>query len=264
VTEQTSTNPPATPEAGTPEYDQAMAARFDAAQTNAGAPAPAPKTEERPAWLPEKFKSPEDMASAYKELETKLSQGKQSEAKPELTIKEATQEEAKVEAAKAGVDYGAFEQEFQTNGSLSVESYQKLEAAGISRDMVDAYIQGQVALASQIQTEVFSTVGGPENYSQMTTWAATNLTKGELAAYNKAMDYGSVDEIKLAVQGLQARYTKANGSEPTLLGGSTSTTSGDVFRSTQELTRAMANPLYKTDPAYREDVIAKLSRSNIM
>lgn len=257
-----------TPEAaqivpGTPEYDAAMAANFDAAQA-AATPKPATtETPERPAWLPEKFKSPEDMAKAYAELERAKSQPKPAdEAKPDPS--KATQEEAKTEAAKAGVDYSAFEQEFQTSGELSDASYAKLEAAGISRDMVDAYIDGQVAIAGQIQTEVFSSVGGEAKYGEMVSWAATNLPKGEVAAFNRAMDYGSVDEIKLAVSGLQARYTAANGSEPNLLGGSTTTTSGDVFRSTQELTRAMANPLYKTDPAYREEVIGKLSRSNIM
>ena len=30
---------------------------------------------DRPEWLPEKFKSPEDMASSYSELESKLGQG---------------------------------------------------------------------------------------------------------------------------------------------------------------------------------------------
>jgi hypothetical protein len=38
---------------------------------------------------------------------------------------------------------------------------------------------------------------------------------------------------------------------------------GDVFRSNAELTTAMKDPRYATDPAYRNDV-AKLGRSNIM
>ena len=33
------------------------------------------KQEEKPAWLPEKFKDPADLAKAYQELESKLSSG---------------------------------------------------------------------------------------------------------------------------------------------------------------------------------------------
>ena len=39
--------------------------------------------------------------------------------------------------------------------------------------------------------------------------------------------------------------------------------SGDVFRSQQELVAAMNDPRYDRDPAYRQDVIEKLDRSNL-
>jgi hypothetical protein len=39
-------------------------------------------------------------------------------------------------------------------------------------------------------------------------------------------------------------------------------TGGDVFRSQQELVRAMSDPRYDNDPAYRQDIIEKLDRSN--
>jgi len=250
---------------GTPEYDAAMAANFDAVQAN-GAPQATPA--ERPSWLPEKFKSAEDLAAAYKALEAKQSQGQSQEAKPgakpETPALPQSQEEV-AEGLKAnGLDYGAFEREFMETGALSQASYEKLAAIGVPKDMVDAYLDGQAALAGQIQNDVFSTVGGEAEYRSMVSWAATNLSPGEVAAFNKAMDFGSVDEIKLAVGGLQARYSAANGSEPSLIGGSQNGNSGDVFRSTAELTRAMSDPRYRSDPAYREEVIGKLSRSNIM
>ncbi len=47
--------------------------------------------EDRPQWLPEKFKSAEDMAKAYSELEKKLGQAPQEEQA------EAEQSEAEVE-----------------------------------------------------------------------------------------------------------------------------------------------------------------------
>ena len=41
--------------------------------------------EDRPEWLPEKFKSPEDMAQAYSELEKKMGQGTREEQAAETT-----------------------------------------------------------------------------------------------------------------------------------------------------------------------------------
>ena len=36
----------------------------------------------------------------------------------------------------------------------------------------------------------------------------------------------------------------------------------DAFRSQAELVSAMSDPRYDEDPAYRQDIIAKLERSN--
>ena len=38
---------------------------------------------------------------------------------------------------------------------------------------------------------------------------------------------------------------------------------GDVFRSQAELVRAMSDPRYENDPAYRQDIVEKLDRSDI-
>ena len=45
--------------------------------------------EQRPEWLPEKFNSPEDMATSYSELESKLGQDREaikSEVKKEFEV----------------------------------------------------------------------------------------------------------------------------------------------------------------------------------
>ena len=49
---------------------------------------PEEQTEDnRPEWLPEKFKSPEDMASAYSELEKKMGAGVEQEKRKNLKYK---------------------------------------------------------------------------------------------------------------------------------------------------------------------------------
>jgi hypothetical protein len=73
---------------------------------------------------------------------------------------------------------------------------------------------------------------------------------------------GNLEQAKMAVKGLQARFSSSEGNEPALLTGSAGPSDG-VFRSTSELVEAMSNPKYKTDPAYRADVEIKLGRSSI-
>jgi hypothetical protein len=256
-------NIPATEVQAPAGHDQAM---IDKA--NGVVPEPAPEVDpNRPAWLNPKFKSPEDLAKAYEELEKKQSQPPKQEdpLKVETDPKpedKANESELPDNIPKA--DVAAFQQEFAEKGELSAESYEKLDKLGFGKDIVDAYIAGQEALGNQITTEVYSTVGGETAYGDLMQWAKTNLSESEKAAFNAVADSGSVDQLKLAVAGLKAKHTAAEGSEPNLLSGNTTQTqSGDVFESVQEVTAAMKDPRYKKDPAYRAKVQAKLGRSNV-
>lgn len=227
---------------------------------------PAPVAE-RPSWLPEKFQSPEAMAEAYKALESKMGQSAPQTPTPQTPPPMDPPTDSKVAenvVKESGLDYSAFSEEYQTGGKLSDQSYEKLAQAGIPREMVDAYIQGQEAVADNIRHEVFSSVGGEEKFQQMSQWAAVNMSKAELEAFNTTVETGSVEQIKLAVRALHNSYTAANGSAPNYVNmGANTQASSDVFRSTAELVEAMSNPKYATDEAYRRDVEQKLSRSNI-
>ena len=59
------------------------------------------------------------------------------------------------------------------------------------------------------------------------------------------------------------RYQDSNGYEGEMLQGKSPTRSTDVFRSQAEVVRAMSDPMYDNDPAYRQDVFDKIERSNI-
>jgi len=259
-------------------HDEAMVAKFEAADAGA----PAQKTEEtntpeRPSWLPEKFKSPEDLAKAYDELQKKLGAPKE-EPKPQdadtkktdptadlkITKPESEKDEAEKVAEKAGLDFEALSNSFYQNGGLTDEDYKTIEKAGIPRHFVDAYIDGQLAIADTIRQDTFTLVGGEENYASMIEWASRSLSKSEIAAFDRAAEFGSRDELKLAVEGLYARYTAANGSSPKLLQGSSTASAPQGFKSTQELTAAMRDPRYATDPAYQAEVRARLAVSDIL
>jgi hypothetical protein len=255
-----------TPEAqvlaqGTPEYDAAMVEKFDDAQLPEGGDQTEQpgNQDERPSWLPAKFTSAEDMAKAYAALEAKQSQGGDT---PAADADTTSQDEAAKLVTDAGLDFDALSTKFASEGALSDTDYTDLEKAGIPRAMVDAYIEGQTAIANGHRTALLSTVGGEAGFTAVSTWAADNLEAGDIEAFNAVMDGGDMGAMKLALAGLKAGYDAAMGDEPTLLGGDNTPATGDVFRSTAELTAAMKDPRYSKDPAYRRDIEQKLARSN--
>lgn len=243
---------------GTPEHDALMVEKFQS-QSGTTEQKPAAATE-RPAWLPEKFASPEDLAASYAELEKKLSTSKEE---PPAATTETPLEEARSAVDSAGLDFNALSDEFLSNGTLSEDSYKALASKGFDRDLVDSYIEGQAAKADLFRAEVLLEVGGEQSYTDMVTWAAQNLSKAEIEAYDAQVDSGNLTAAKMAVAGLKARYEKANGDEPSLLNGDTGGSSAEVFRSTAELTAAMRDPRYKKDAAYRQDVERKLAKSSL-
>ena len=229
-----------------------------------------PQTEEvqsdRPEWLPEKFKSAEDMARAYSELEKKMGAGaKEDEAEVEQSETEAENkqeqtEENTSEAYKAVAE--ASKEFFENDGQLSEETYNALEKAGLPRDLVDSYAAGQQALLQSEEAQIQSVANG--QYDAMAEWANENLPQEEIDAFDEAVTGGTVQQAKLAVQGLYARYQNATGSTPKLTQGNVSGTSTMPFRSMQELARAQSDPRYRSgDKAYHEEIDRRLAVSNI-
>lgn len=222
-----------------------------------------PNVSDRPEWLPEKFNSVEDMASAYESLEQKLgSQDEEEEYEEEY--EEDGLDELAEELEEMGIDFDSLSQEFMELGGLSEDSYDSLIEAGIPRSIVDQFIDGQMAVANQMQEEAFNQVGGQEAYADMVTWASDNLPEASIDAFNNAVNSGDIETANLAIQGLQARYRSVNGSEPSLIMGETKSVTGGVFDSAAQLTAAMRDPRYSTDSAYRQAVASKLSRSNVL
>jgi hypothetical protein len=162
---------------------------------------------------------------------------------------------------KANLSLTEFSQEFDTKGELSEASYAKLIAAGYDKTLVDSYIAGQQARAQLHEADLKNSVGGDQAYSEMTTWAKANMTTAEIAAYNASVSSPNIDAAKLALAGLKARYTAANGKEPTFVKAQNTTPITDQFNSNHEVKAAMKDPRYARDPAYRKSVEQKIARS---
>lgn len=228
-----------------------------------------PNQEERPDWLPEKFKNVEQMAEAYSHLEKKLGSGESEEAPTEEVPQEQAPEvsaevnDVKDAVENAGLNFDSLQSEYDENGKLSEDAYNKLSEAGFPQDLVNSWIAGQEALAKDYQTSVYNIVGGEQAYSDMVGWAGDNLSDNEIAAFDRAVSSGDIDMVKLAVSGLQTKYQAAEGTDPSLIEGQSSNSSGGVYSSWSEVTSAMRDPRYKSDPAYRQSVTNKLARSNV-
>ena len=223
--------------------------------------------------LPEKFKSVEDLAKSYSELEKKLGEQtpKQEEVDPvsATTLKEeAPKQENSLEIAEdavenAGLNFDTLAQEYAEKGQLGEESYKALEQSGIPKAYVDQFIAGQKAIGEQQTTNVKTMVGGEEAYNEMASWASKNMSDGEKKAYNAAVNSADMDTVKLAVDGLRAKYQAANGTEPNLVQGKATPVAEQGYASWAEVTEAMADPRYAKDPAYQAAVKAKIANSEI-
>ena len=109
---------------------------------------------------------------------------------------------------------------------------------------------------------VYNSAGGEAEYNRLTEWAADNLSDRKLDAFNSMIDQGNPTAIQIAVSGLRSEYEAQEGYEGRMLTGKAAR-AVDGFRSQAEVVRAMSDPRYDSDPAYRQDVYDKLERSNV-
>lgn len=231
--------------------------------------APEAPAAERPAWLPEKFKSPEELAKGYAELEKKLGGAKAPAADPAATAPAdpaataavaGSPDEARAALSEAGLDYEAYAQEITTAGKLGDESYAALEKAGIPRDMVDAFIAGQTALGAQTVSAAHEAAGGEAEFKSLASWASQAADDATLEAYNALVAKGTPASAKAAVQLLRGARDAAEGSDANLIGGDAPGDNGG-YASWAQVTAAMADPRYSKDPAYRAGVERRLASS---
>lgn len=222
---------------------------------------------ERPEWLPEKFKSPEDMANAYSELEKKMGQGTNEEQPAETTEDNEGDVQDDKPDDNENADYNAAvvdasKEFFENDGQLSEETYEKLAKAGLPKELVDSYAAGQQALLQSEEGEIKSVANG--QFDAMAEWANDNLEQEEINAFDDIVTTGTKEQAKFAVKSLYDRYTQANGSSPKLVQGAVTGGSTMPFKSMQELARAQSDPRYKSgDKAYHEEIDRRLSVSRL-
>ena len=221
-----------------------------------------------------KFKSQDDLLKAYQELQKKLSKGEdldEDEEAPEgqeEVSEEVPEEEPEVSESEAALTRAA--DEYAAGGELSEESLEALSQLD-SKDLIKAYVEFYSKNAQKYeqardlqateQQAIMNIAGGEEAYGEMMQWAAQTLDPQEIDSYNSVTNSGNVSAIKFAVEALKSRYVAEVGQERELVTGRKAPSKSKVFRSNAELARAIADPRYASDPAYRVDVEEKLARS---
>ena len=217
---------------------------------------------QRPEWLPEKFKTAQELSKAYTELEKQFS-AKQTEE----PVKE---EEAKnlsipKEEVSDSFNMDKYSNEYAEKGELGEASYKELAKQGLPKDLVDGYIAGQKSIADTQTADIQSVAGGQQQYGELIDWAGKNLSEGEQTAFNDLTQTGTTDQIKMAVQGLmtKAGMTNQPQAQQTMLQGDVSNVSVEQFNSVAQVTDAMNDPRYEKDPVYRKEVERKLANSSV-
>ena len=226
-----------------------------------------------------KYESVQDLEKGYEELQKKLGSQEEGDTPEVSESKEETPANASEiygeyigsRLDEAGVDYQGMNTRWQETGKLDDDDYTALEGAGFSKDMVEAYLDGvqyraeqDSQLAAKEVAAIKNEFGGEQVYTEMIQWAAGNLDKGEIDAFNSMLKTSNPHQIRIAVAGIQAAYMNKAPREPKLVGGRAARADTTKFKSTAQVVAAMNDERYATDPAYRQEVQEKLSRSKVL
>lgn len=223
--------------------------------------------QEQQQLLAGKFKDAEDLEQAYIELQKKLGDPSQRE-QPQDEVEPQDEEEDEV------IDQSFLDRLWEeSQDDYSEETLNQLQQMDPA-DLAQMYLEYRAKVETQEPAEVAplqqddvdqlqGIVGGQQEYAHMMGWAQQNLSESEIEMYDAVMERGDPLSCFFAVQALAYRFQDASGVDGQLLTGTTPSSSADVFRSQAEVVRAMSDPRYDKDPAYRQDIADRLERSNL-
>lgn len=235
-----------------------------------------------------KYKSAEDLEAAYLELQKKLGQSESTEetAEPESeyqmynddgavnydTANELYGEQLGNLFKDNNIDPFAMNQYFAENGgTLSEDMYSQLGKAGLTKEVVDNYLAGvrnevgiesaEPVLSESEIKDLKNLAGGERGYDNLMEWAGQNLDQEAIKDFDDVLATGNKSAIKFAITALMGRYEDSQGRDSKIVTGKESST--ETYRSMAEVVRDMNKPEYQNDEAFRDDVLRKLSASNL-
>ena len=235
-----------------------------------------------------KYKSAEDLEAAYLELQKKLGQSESTEetAEPESeyqmynddgavnydTANELYGEQLGNLFKDNNIDPFEMNQYFAENGgTLSEDMYSQLGKAGLTKEVVDNYLAGvrnevgiesaEPVLSESEIKDLKNLAGGERGYDNLMEWAGQNLDQEAIKDFDDVLATGNKSAIKFAITALMGRYEDSQGRDSKIVTGKESST--ETYRSMAEVVRDMNKPEYQSDEAFRDDVLRRLSASNL-
>ena len=206
-----------------------------------------------------KYKNAEELEKGYLELQQKLSSNQPAEkAEPEQT-----EESAEPTILDRIWEESTKQEEFSPELTEEISKMSSTELANMYLDYRQANEGAEPARdfsQDEIQ-QLQGVVGGQENYTNMIDWAQKSLNETEVNMFDAVMAKGDPLAAFFAVRSLAYAYNDAVGYDGNVVQGKAPRQSNDQFRSQQELIQAMSDSRYENDPAYRQDVMDKLTRS---
>jgi len=208
-----------------------------------------------------KYKNAEELEAAYIELQKKLGD---SSDKEEDTSEEEDSGEEEEEA-----DESLFDRLWeQSKGEEYSDDILKELSESNPTDLAKMYLeyrntQPTSEITQEDATTLMNSIGGEKQYNEMIAWAVDNISATEIEMYDSVMESGDRNAAFFAMQALSYRYGDKVGVEGKLVQGKAPTETTKGFKSQAEVVNAMQDPRYDRDPAYRQEIMAKLENSNV-
>jgi hypothetical protein len=179
----------------------------------------------------------------------------------DLDNRKQSTDDAKKLLADKKIDFNALQNEYDTNGHLTEDTFKKLEDAGFPRSVVNSYVAGLEAQAERYTNAVYGFAGGKEEYGKLTDFVKTQGNE-QVNAFNKIIELGDVATCKMYIEGIKAQMVAKHGtSNPTLL-GKASAPAVEGYQNAGEMIEAMSDKRYGYDANYTKAVQAKLQVSH--
>lgn len=194
-----------------------------------------PGTGERPEWLKEKYKSAEDQAKAYGDLEKKLGAYKGAPDEYDLSL---------------GEEFKSTQ--FDKNNPVLQEFLSSAKEQGMSQESITHILQSYAKMEAINQPNLDKEmerlgVNGKQDLQILAQWASNHFTKEELTTFKSMVK--TADHMKIFDK-MRRQMTKAD---------TVPTNTRTPHESAEKVRQMIHDPRYDTDSSYREEVRQKLA-----
>lgn len=233
-------------------------ARAEASPEDLNPPAEEPETPETPEipdWVDEKFRTAENPVEAQA----------QAYAEAQKKIHEKNQEPAEGDSESPTPDFQVAAdnlREAVAQGNVEEEHIEAFEKLGVPRQFVEQFLAATSKVGEFMASELHAAAGGRESYEEMMKWASTNINQEEQELYNRVMGGDDQALKKKMVASLYDTYQQKGKPRKQVTGKPQAGDGITPYESRQEMMADMANPKYRTDPAFYQRVSARVRISN--